>query len=334
MDNYFPVTHSTLSIEALMVKLLSDYDIDVPTEGKLISPKMNDTYQVKTKDKKYILRVYRAGWRSLSDILYEFDVLLHLNRLGIAVSIPLPRKDGTLTSTVTALEGLRYIALFTYAPGTELNYDSEAEDASYQYGTTVAAIHTATETFHSHHPRFSLDLAHLLDAPLRALQPLVADRAEDWEFLQALAQKLRGHMGQIPIEELEQGFCHGDSHGWNVHTENQTVTAFDFDCCGQGWRAYDLAVFRWGARLRGKENERWPPFLRGYQAVRPISDIDIAAIPYFVALRHFWFLGVDAANGQDWGFGSMDDWYFDHYIKFLRTWEKEYLIGKSTESNM
>jgi Ser/Thr protein kinase RdoA (MazF antagonist) len=47
-------------------------------------------------------------------------------------------------------------------------------------------------------------------------------------------------------EDLEVGSCHGDLHGWNAHIDqNMALTVYDFDCCGVGWRAYDIAVFRW-----------------------------------------------------------------------------------------
>src|SRR5262245_57595821 len=106
MSKYCPVTHSTLSVQALIDDVLSDYDIDAPTECKLLNRGLNDTYLVRTYATNYILRVYRSGWRTLSEILYELEALLHLKRAGIAVSIPLPRKDGHLINTVTAPEGV------------------------------------------------------------------------------------------------------------------------------------------------------------------------------------------------------------------------------------
>lgn len=330
MSSYFPVTHSVVSAKALMTEVLSDYDIDSPTACKLLNRGLNDTYLVQTNDTAYILRVYRAGWRSLSDILYELEVLLHLKRAGVSVSLPLPRKDGDLTSVVPAPEGLRYIVLFTYAQGKEPAYESAEETESYRYGNVAAKIHSATDTFHSQHTRSPLDLAHLLDAPLRAVQPLLAHRPEDWAYVQALADGLRTRVLRIPSGSLDQGFCHGDLHGSNAHiAKHHTLTVFDFDCCGVGWRAYDIAVFRWAARLRGKEQERWPSFLRGYGEERSLSDMDIQATPYFVAIRQLWLLGLHAANGQDWGFGWMHDRYFDRALKFLHEWEAEYLLERS-----
>jgi thiamine kinase-like enzyme len=40
---------------------------------------------------------------------------------------------------------------------------------------------------------------------------------------------------------LEIGFCHGDFHGGNACQKDGSFTFYDFDCCGWGYRAYDLA---------------------------------------------------------------------------------------------
>jgi Ser/Thr protein kinase RdoA (MazF antagonist) len=324
MSNYFSVTHSTLSTKALMAEILPDYDIGTPMECKFLTQGLNDTYLVKTTTEQYILRAYRTGWRSLSDIHYELEALLHLKRLNTSVSAPVLRKNGELLHTISAPEGSRTIVLFTYALGKEPAYAANEESESYQYGRSVAQIHSETDGFQSQHQRFHLDLEYLLDAPLKSIRPLLLHRPDDWEYLQSLSEKLRQDVVGIPLSSLESGFCHGDFHGGNVHIDqDDTLTFFDFDCCGYGWRAYDIAVFRWGARGRSKEQERWPHFLRGYREVRPISEADLHATLYFVAIRQFWLLGLHASNGEDLGFGFMDDQYFDWTIKFFREWEAE-----------
>jgi Ser/Thr protein kinase RdoA (MazF antagonist) len=324
MSNFFPVTHSTLSGKAIMADLLPDYDIGTPLECCLFNVGLNDTYLVKTKAENFMLRVYRAGWRSHSDILYELDILQHLKRRGVSVSTPVPHKDGTLLQTIKAQEGPRPFVLFTFAPGKELSYEDKEEKESYLYGRSVAQIHSETYKFHSQHRRFALDLEHLLDAPLKSIQPLLLHRPDDWGYLQLLTERLRQQVLNIPLSLLEYGFCHGDFHGGNAHIEqDDSLTFFDFDCGGYGWRAYDIAVFRWHARLVGKEKERWPHYLRGYREVRPISEVDLQATQYFVAIRHIWLLGLHTGNGHDWGFGWMNDQYFDRAIKFFREWETE-----------
>ena len=138
MTTFFPVTHSILSIHALLADVLPNYDIPSPTACILLQAGLIDTFLVQTQGSNYILRAYRTAWRSLAEIRYEIDVLLHLARAGVSVSVPIARKDGTIVGRVMAPEGVRYLVLFTYAPGKEITYAAaEAADA-YLYGKGTA----------------------------------------------------------------------------------------------------------------------------------------------------------------------------------------------------
>jgi Ser/Thr protein kinase RdoA (MazF antagonist) len=330
--NIFPVTYSTLSVKALEHAVLSKYDLELPLECQVFSKGLNDTFLVKANGNKYILRAYRFGWRSLEDIYYELELLQYLHHQGIAVSIPIAQKDGTLVEIIQAPEGERHIVLFSYAPGTFPNFETHEENTAYLYGKAVAKIHNATDFFESKHERFKIDLEHLLDKPLESIQPFLKHRLDDWNYLTELVEKLRTHIQNVPLSRLETGVCHGDFHGGNVHMdENNTFTFFDFDCCGEGYLAYDLAVFRWSARLNNKEKEDWPHFLRGYTEERPTQDVDLGAIPYFVAIRQIWLTGLHTGNAYDWGRSWLNDGYFDRTLEFFRKWEAEVWGEKASE---
>jgi Ser/Thr protein kinase RdoA (MazF antagonist) len=326
MNKTFPVTHSILSTEALITDLLPDYAIATPTDCRFLQPGLNDTFLVNTQGDRYILRVYRQDWRSLDEILYELEVLRHLERSGVAVSVPIARKDGKLVGTVMAPEGLRYVVLFTYAPGKQPEYEAAKEHEAYLYGKAVAKVHAATDAFQSSYQRLTIDLEYLLDNSLQSIEPFLAHRSEDWQYLTRLAEKLGQEIRNISPHSLEMGFCHGDFHTGNAHLDlNEQITFFDFDCCGMGWRSYDIANFRWNSRLNKKDREMCPSFLRGYSEERYLSDLDIQTTKYFVPIRHVWLMGVHTSNGHDWGFSWINDGYFDRCIKFFREWEAEYL---------
>ena len=231
MNDYFPVTHSTLSTRAITTDVLPSYGLGAIIDCRFLNRGLNDTYVFKTvHGDKFILRVYRTGWRTLSDISYEIDVLNHLSSKGIPVSKPLSQKDGRFIQTLTAPEGKRHIVLFTYAAGQEPTYEKEAEGYAFNYGKTVAKIHNGVQDFNSKHARFSLDLNHLIEVPLKSIGPMLLHRAEDWKYLQQLADKIRYQFSKLPENALEQGFCHGDFHGGNAHfADDGSITFFDFD---------------------------------------------------------------------------------------------------------
>lgn len=323
----FPATHSILSAAALQAELLPDYDIGPPSACVLLARGQNDSYFVTAQASRYILRVYRAGWRSPPEIGYELDALAHLARKGVPVAAPVPRRDGGLVRTLLAPEGERHAVLFGYAPGGD---PARSVEHSRRYGGALAAIHAATDDFQSRHERPPLDLRHLLERPLAALRPFLARRRADWSYLQGLAERAREQIARLPAARLESGFCHGDAPGWNAHIgAGQTVTFFDFDCCGPGWRAYDLATFRWGPA--GRDSRLWAAFLAGYGERRRPSASDLAAVPWLVVARQIWLMGLHAATAPVWGVGWLNDAYFDdpaNGLPFLRAWEAEQLARK------
>lgn len=322
----FPVTYSTPSGDALAALLSADYDIGRPVSCHLLQRGLNDSFLVTAGKSRYVLRLYRRGWRSDGEISYEMDALMHLRRKGVPVCAPVPRKDGEIRAELDAPEGTRTAVLFLYAPGREL---AGTPADSWHYGRAVAAVHAATDDFRTEAPRFALDLDHLLREPLAALRPALGHRLRDLAYLEELAATLRARIERLPAAEMDRGFCHGDFHGDNAHIDGETVTFFDFDCCGPGWRAYDIAVFRWrwGDGEKGEAN--WAAFLEGYRSLRRIGAVDLAAVPLFVALRAIWLRGLHVANVRDWGTSWLNDSYWDRLIAGLREWQGKHLAASA-----
>jgi Ser/Thr protein kinase RdoA (MazF antagonist) len=327
MSQTFPVIASILSPEALSSEVLPGFAVGEVSECRFYSGGFNHTYRVKTGDgRTYYLRAYRIQWRTLDDIQYELDVLNHLKHKGYPAAQPVPYKNGRFFCAVPAPEGQRYVALFTEAPGQEISYAHEPEKMAHCYGEAVAQMHNALNDFSSPHPRFHKDIAHFIDRPLYNIQPFLRHRPDDWSYVQRFAETLREELLMLPASELEQGFCHGDLQGYHAKVaSDRTLTFFDFDCGGFGYRAYDLAVFLWCCRLEDAVAVRWTPFLHGYRNTRSISDLDVQAVPLFVCARYLWHMGVHTQNSPDWGIDFLNEEYLDNHLKRLRDAEADYL---------
>ena len=324
----FPATYSTLSTDALATRLEAAYEIGPVILCRFLHRGLNDSYLVETARERYVLRLYRRGWRKSEEIAYETAVLEHLGRKGVPVALPLRRRDGAVVDWVPAPEGNRAAVLFTHAPGREL--DGGDEDCR-NYGRAVAAIHAATDDFETGHARFALDLDHLLTEPMAAIRPFLRHRPADLDTVEPVAAAVARRLAALPAAELDRGFCHGDFHGDNAHIDGETVTMFDFDCCGPGWRAYDIAVFRWRWGDDEAGDRRWAAFLEGYRSLRAIGEADLAAVPLFVAARAIWLRGLHAANTADWGRSWLNDGYWNRLTKGLREWQGKHLGGCAAE---
>ncbi|PZW29317.1 Ser/Thr protein kinase RdoA (MazF antagonist) [Thermosporothrix hazakensis] len=274
---FFPVAHSMLSAAALRREVLTHYGFQSLPDCILLSRGVNDSYLVRGPEERFTLRIYRAGWRSRDAIRYELELLHHLDQRGIAVSTPISREDGEYLTELLAPEGPRFAVLFSYAPGEPP--DRHSVEDSYIHGRALAAMHNAADSFSPSVQREALDLSVLLDASLQTLEPLHSWVVADWASLEQFAE-----------QGLDYGACHGDSHILNEHLDGaRMVTLFDFDCCGPGWRAYDLATVRWceGFYHMDPDDRLWRAFLKGYTELRPI-EADQKRIPALVAIREIW----------------------------------------------
>jgi Ser/Thr protein kinase RdoA (MazF antagonist) len=321
-----------LPTERLFSELLSRYDLPLPIECRAISSGLNDVYLVTTGAEPVILKLYRAGWRSRSQVLDEIAALCHLAGRGVRVTLPVADRDGTFAQMLPVREGERQAVLFTHASGKPV---SAVDDAGCRlFGRALAEVHGATDDFVG--GSVPCDLEHLLDLPFRALAPLLEDRPEDGCFLRDLGERLRAGVAGVPHGALDWGFCHGDFRPANafLDEERSAWTIFDFEVCGTGFRAYDLATFRFylvgGGRYENHE-ALWRAFLDGYAEQRPLNSADLAAIPLFVALRPIRVFGTLLQTARrNW---DLEAWgparagplpgteFFNGVLQFLRDWD-------------
>jgi Ser/Thr protein kinase RdoA (MazF antagonist) len=149
---------------------------------------LNDTYKVEgSQGDTYFLRIYRADWRSREEIDTEIAILFHLSRENASVSTPVSRKDGQVLTPLDCVEGRRWAALFTCAPGKEVAFHAYRKDLAGLYGEGVATIHRAADSFKGRPLRPALDLPALFERPLRLLTSMIAHRPEDVAYVIALA---------------------------------------------------------------------------------------------------------------------------------------------------
>jgi len=324
----FPTRDSNLDTDALAHEVLAHYPIGEITRCRFHARGLNDTYKVETKSgKSYFLRVYRAGWRTREQIEAELTVLQHLAHCHVSVSTPVIRTDGALLTPLDCAEGERWAVLFTAAPGEEVDFKSYTQGQAGRYGEVAAAIHGAADGVAENFKRAALDLDLLLNEPLALIEPVIAHRRADLAYLAVLAKQLRNNIENAP--GLEKGFCHGDLHGHNAGYADETFTVYDFDCCGWGYRAYDLAVFPWAFAIGEHAPDRIESmaraYLTGYLRHRAVKSVDLAAIPTFVAIRQIWLTGLHVGLADRFGWGFLNDRYFDRQLRVLRNWQEHFL---------
>jgi Ser/Thr protein kinase RdoA (MazF antagonist) len=313
------VTHSIPSTDSVREGRLPAFEIGTVSSCRLHMSGVNDVFVVEAETGRYVFKVYRHGWRSEANVRYELDLLAHLDVRGVPVSLPVRRRDGEPLSVLPFPEGERIGVLFYHAPGRQPNWPFYRDVAeSRLLGNALAAIHEAAGNFHCHHERRTLDEAGLIDAPLAVAQPLLTHRPDDWNDLMQLVEGLRENLRVAASCGLSRGVCHGDFQCGNIFLNAGAVATFDFDACGEGWLAFDLA--RWRENARGPESDAsWDAFLVGYRARRALTVTDIAAVPLFVRLRALHGMAIKmsfVARGQ-WDTWD-NDFFWNALLAILR----------------
>jgi len=101
---------------------------------------LHDNYLVECNKVKYIYRVYRNSWRTEEEILFELDVLSHLDKTSSNVACPVKMKNNKLITDIKSPEGNRIGILFHYADGYPPLSDITINDCNL-LGVSVANIH-------------------------------------------------------------------------------------------------------------------------------------------------------------------------------------------------
>jgi Ser/Thr protein kinase RdoA (MazF antagonist) len=317
---FLPVAFSVIAPDSVAAVLADTYRWGPHVEAQLLWHGVNDTYLVISSSGKQVVRVYRAGWRSPSEIIYELELLTHLSARGVAVAAPSRTKDDRLVHTLPAPEGERQVAVFAYVEGRPMSWADRRH--SFLAGRLAAEVHRGSDNFTTRHHRPPLDLEQLIDQPLAAVSPFLNHRHGDADDLAQCAAQLRIRAAEAIRGGLEWGVCHGDFGGSNIHIiDGRSASVFDFDLCGAGWRAWDF-VAAWAMTQHERRPEIWESFVRGYTEIRSINASDLAAVPLFHVISRLWSLGVHAQNAGYRGSWRLSDSFLDTYITFLRRWQE------------
>jgi len=87
---------------------------------------------------------------------------------------------------------------------------------------------------------------------------------------------------------FSMGYCQFDFLPKNFHFEGDSITLFDFDFLGYGWLVNDVMTFwqhlcldvHFGKMTQDAADEAYDIFLRAYREIRPLSEQELAAVPY------------------------------------------------------
>jgi Ser/Thr protein kinase RdoA (MazF antagonist) len=317
LPHCFPVSYSTLCAQALTDHLLSQYPIGPIHHCQLWNRGLSDVYLVETEHQQYILRISPAQSRDYEDVLFEMEVLQFLQQQGIPVAAPLASHEGQIVLCIAAPEGDRYAALTTYAPG-KIPLGDFNQNQSRILGETLAKLHRASLDFQPTVMRDRLDLDYLVDQSLATIVPQI-NHVGHVETLRATAASLHEQLQTLPSDAPYWVVCWGDPHSGNVHfTPNQQPTLFDFDQCGYGWRAFDIAKFLQQALCSGMSYSVRDAFVTGYQTIAPLEPVELAALTALTQVAQLWRWSISVGHALIHDTRRLDESYHRTRLEQLK----------------
>ncbi|MGV0966755.1 phosphotransferase [Empedobacter falsenii] len=316
----FPVIASILSPTELGEFINEKYQLEHNFDCKLFRTGVNHTYFLTTPNTKYVVRVYCCNWRKKTEIQEELSLLNLLKSQYLSVSIPIPDKNGNLIQEINAPEGLRHVALFTFAEGEKLRFMSK--ETCFAVGSIMAKIHNVTATKKINRINYNSDV--LLYKAYEKLNVYFSEDLDEMLYLKQISSKIAKCFETTHLSEDQNGIVHLDIwyDNLSVNKENE-ITIFDFDNCGNGSLILDIGYFC--KQLFFIETDKnvyetkVESFLNGYRKERSLSEKELNLIPEAGASIFVFYLGVQAQR-FDWSNIFLTENYLKMFVRRIKNW--------------
>ena len=299
VNDFFPLEVSVLSSNALLNYITQEYFPKALLRCRLFYRSIHDIYKVIVDNEIYFFKVYRQGIRSMKEIQSEIDLLNYLKATGIKAVCPVIKQDGTFVGQFKTANGIRYGVLYTSVGIYEFDEMEESAELNERVGSYIASLHNAWDKCDFGISRQNIDSYSFIDDSMSAIRQFSTIHDFDIDFLEGVAKKVKEGLTSLFTEKPQYGICHGDFYGGNMRVDDdKNPILFDFDFCGNGWRAYDISMYAFPFGLGydltkfKKRKERKYQFLNGYNKVRTMSENEIKSIELFIPFRRIFNIGT------------------------------------------
>jgi Ser/Thr protein kinase RdoA (MazF antagonist) len=270
IDNFFEqdVKVQTDSLTKFAHEILKKYGIS-DAEVECINFEFNATFSVSTvSGQKYALRLNINSTRVASNILAETQWVRELSRTP-SINVPTPIASLADTYLVSALHvdsGQEIFGvMYSWLEGEELGDEPTFEQLRI-VGQIMALLHdnsfNFTLTDGAELPTFNDFFWGTEDYLFSSKSLLIPQDRQLIEQAHDLIMKFTDELyATSPVHII-----HADLHGWNLMWHEDQLYIFDFDDCGYGVEAQDIAV----ALYYLDTPEQEVALLDGYKSIRPL----------------------------------------------------------------
>jgi Ser/Thr protein kinase RdoA (MazF antagonist) len=315
------VTESTISAHDLGTSLQEPYGLSRHSTCKIFRTGINHLYILDDHDSKFVFRVYTLNWRTELEISEEVRLLGHLCANDIPVAYPIADKKGNFIQYLIAPEGIRFGVLFSFARGKKIPQFTEA--TSFSIGSAMARMHQLTSNFILR--RVTYDAHTLLENSYNVTSAFFAKGTEEMTFVERATKFLINEYKTVKHEEIRSGAVHLDIWFDNLHvTDENEVTLFDFDFCGNGWLCHDIAYYMLQLYNTRQSDDAYQKklesFVNGYESIQPITGEEKRIIPLIAVAIWLFYLGVQCERFDNWSNVFLTEDHLKRFIATIKKW--------------
>lgn len=295
---------STVDPSALLDVIRNAYAVEESATCELIQRNLDAIYSISATNQRLVARLYNARWWSREEVEGEVSVLRHLEGRMVRVAAPVNRNDGATVTTIQSHEGERHLLIYKYMDGEGL---LPSRDAG-MFGELIGRMHRALADCTLVHRRRDLTCRRLTQDSFQTIASVLGEQDGLRQYFADLHARVLTRAHEVGLSAFREGLCHGDLNFSNaVRQPDGEIGLYDFESCGRGILAYDLAVFRWTQQLVGAPEQTWQDFLDGYRSCTEIPEQELAAMDLLVLLRQVYMIEHDARRTQIESLGTR--WY-------------------------
>jgi Ser/Thr protein kinase RdoA (MazF antagonist) len=289
-NNFFDqdVKAQTDSLTLFARGILKKYGIS-DAQVECINFEFNATFSVSTESgQKYALRLNINSTRTVSNILAETQWVRELARIP-SVNVPTPiatLDDQFVVSALHEDSGQTICGvMYTWLEGEEIG-DEPTLDQLRRVGQAIAHMHQNKSEFQltdgAELPTFNdffwgtEDFLFSVRSTLSPENKTLMKQAHD-----LIMQFTNELYATSPVRII-----HADFHGWNLMWHEDQVFIFDFDDCGFGVEAQDIAVALYWLNTPTAD----ATLLEGYRSVRPLPAYSDKAMKALLLQRRLLLL--------------------------------------------
>lgn len=249
----------------------------------------NTTLIVTTKTQKVVMRIYRLGKKSTSEITQELHFMRFLHSGGLKVPQILANKQGVLITAMVAGGSHWQVIVMEFVAGEHAK--SYTPELLLDIARTQAKMHLLSTAYTS----FANETEEYTELKEDYFLPLINKGAITDKTLQQFLRRASNYTVKLDAE-LPKGLCHLDYDKDNIIAKNNAVVAvLDFDDMAIAPFVVCLGFTLWHIwQHAGKDMVE--AYLAEYTKTRPLNTLENSYLQKVMLFRHYMICDLKILN--------------------------------------